>query len=205
MSETLATRGAAAPARGPRSRHALVVLVHPRPDSLTATMAARARDRLSATGYTVDLLDLYAEGFDPALRPDDEPDWADAGKEYSAEVRGHMARVAAADLIVVVFPVWWYGLPAMAKGWVDRVWNRGFAYEPATLAGRRMLWIGLAGGPADHFAAHDFDRVLDVQLRVGISEYCGIADVEVHLIHDTLTEPRVEAVDEVLGRATAAA
>ncbi|BCJ47321.1 hypothetical protein GCM10010168_70900 [Actinoplanes ianthinogenes] len=171
--------------------HALVVLAHPRADSLTAATAARTRDTLLADGRTVDFLDLYGEGFDPSLRPDDEPDWADAAKEYSAEVRAHMARVAAADEIVVVFPVWWFGLPAIAKGWVDRVWNRGFAYEPSTLHGKRITWVGLAGGSAAEYAAQGLDEILDRQLRVGISEYCGITDVTVHLIYDTLTEPQV--------------
>ncbi|GAA0430486.1 hypothetical protein Aca07nite_39290 [Actinoplanes capillaceus] len=184
--------------------HALVVLAHPRPDSLTAATAARARDRLVADGHTVDLLDLYREGFDPSLLPEDEPDWADAAKTYSPEVRAHMARVAAADVIVVVFPVWWWGLPAMAKGWVDRVWNRGFAYEPSTLHGKRMRWVGLAAGPAAHYATHGFDKILDLQLRVGVSEYCGITDATVHLIHDTLGEPDVSVVDEAVSSTTIA-
>ncbi|GAA4605027.1 putative NADPH-quinone reductase [Actinoplanes octamycinicus] len=171
--------------------HALVVFAHPRPDSLTAATAARARDTLVAGGCTVDVLDLYGEGFDPSLLPDDEPDWADAAKEYSAEVRAHMARIAAADEIVVVFPVWWFGLPAMAKGWVDRVWNRGFAYEPSTLKGKRIRWVGLAGGSAADYAVQGLDEILDRQLRVGISEFCGITDATVQLIYDTLTEPQV--------------
>ncbi len=182
--------------------HALVVWAHPRPDSLTAATAGRARERLRADGYTVDALDLYAEQFDPALHPDDEPDWNDAAKEYSAQVRAHMGRVAAADLIVVVFPVWWYSLPAMAKGWVDRVWNRGFAYEPSTIGGKRMLWIGLAAGSADYFAANGFDALLDVQLRVGVSEYCGITDARVHLVYDTLGAPDPAVVDDIVSAVT---
>lgn len=185
--------------------HALVVHAHPRPDSLTAATAARVRDRLSADGHTVDHLDLYAEGFDPLLLPEDEPDWDDASKDYSAEVRSHMARVAAADTIVVVFPVWWFGLPAMAKGWVDRVWNRGFAYEPSSLQGKRMQWIGLAGATSGYFADRGFDRILDLQLRVGVSEFCGITDATVHLLYDTLAAPRPADVDEVLTATTAAA
>jgi putative NADPH-quinone reductase len=185
--------------------HALVVSAHPRSDSLTAATAARARDRLVADGYTVDLLDLYAEGFNPSLFPEDEPDWTDHTKEYSAEVRAHMSRVAAADVIVVVFPVWWFSLPAMAKGWVDRVWNRGFAYEPSTLHDKRMLWVGLAGGSANDYAAHGFDKVLDLQLRVGISEFCGITDATVHLVYDTLAEPHLASVDEAVSSTTIAA
>ncbi|WP_324014441.1 NAD(P)H oxidoreductase [Microbacterium sp. JZ37] len=185
--------------------HALVVVAHPRRDSLTAATAARVRDTLCAEGSTVDVLDLYAEGFDPSLRTADEPDWADHTKEYSAEVRAHMARIAAADLVVVVFPVWWFGLPAIAKGWVDRVWNRGFAYEPSTLHGTRMLWIGLAGASSAYYARHGFDTALDVQLRVGISEFCGIRDARVHLIYDTLEEPDAARGDEIVSSAALAA
>jgi putative NADPH-quinone reductase len=58
----------------------------------------------------------------------DEPDWNDREREYSAEVWAHMQRIDAADTMIVVFPIWWFGLPAILKGWVDRVWNCGFAY-----------------------------------------------------------------------------
>ncbi len=185
--------------------HALVVSAHPRSDSLTAATSARAHDRLIADGYTVDLLDLYAEGFDPSLLPADEPDWTDNTKEYSAEVRAHMARIAAADVIVVVFPVWWFSLPAMAKGWVDRMWNRGFAYEPSTLQGKRMLWVGLAAGSATDYATQGFDKAIDLQLRVGISEFCGITDATVHLVYDTLAAPQWAGVDEAVSPTTVAA
>lgn len=186
-------------------KHALVVSSHPRANSLTTAVAARARDTLVAEGYTVDLLDLYAEGFDPLLVPEDEPDWEDATKRYSDEVHAHMDRVAAADLIVVVFPVWWFGLPAMAKGWVDRVWNRGFAYEPTSLTGKRMLWVGLAAGSEADFAPSGFDKAIDTQLRVGVSKYCGIDDASVHLVHDTFGTPNLDAVDDlVLARRVAA-
>lgn len=178
--------------------HALVVSAHPRTDSLTAAAARLAHDRLTAAGASVDLLDLHAEGFDPRMSPSDEPDWGDHTKEYSAEVRAHMARIAAADLVVVVFPVWWFSLPAMAKGWVDRVWNRGFAYEPSTLSGKRMLWVGLAGGSARSYADTELDRALDLQLRVGVSEFCGIRDASLLLVHDTLASPGLDEVGDAV-------
>ena len=185
--------------------HALVVSVHPRTDSLTAATSERARARLTVDGYTVDYLDLYAEGFDPALLPEDEPDWTDHTKPYSNEVQAHMARVAAADLIVVVFPVWWFGLPAMAKGWVDRVLNRRFAYEPSTLQGKQMIWVGLAGASATDYATSGFDKLLDQHLRVGIAENCGISNAIVHLVHNTHDEPCPAAIDDLLDVAKIAA
>ncbi|CAM5483321.1 Glutathione-regulated potassium-efflux system ancillary protein KefF [Streptomyces avidinii] len=168
---------------------ALVVVAHPRGDSLTAQLARRAVARLTAAGHAVDLLDLHAEGFDPRLGPEDEPDWADPDKEYSAEVRAHMGRIAAADVIVVVFPLWWFGLPALLKGWIDRVWNHGFAYgggpRPA-LKGKRMLWIPLVSYPEAKFTELGWADPVERLLRVGISEYCGIEDATVHFVHDSL-------------------
>lgn len=167
---------------------ALLVLAHPRTDSLTARTADRARRRLERDGFTVDLLDLHAENFDPRMTVDDEPDWTNRDKSYSAGTQAHMRRVEAADVIVVVFPVWWFGLPAILKGWIDRVWNHGFAYGRSTprLRGKRLTWIGLAGYPEEHFTSAGWDESLTRTLTAGIANFCGIDDVAVHLVYGTV-------------------
>ncbi|KOX30820.1 MULTISPECIES: NAD(P)H oxidoreductase [unclassified Streptomyces] len=171
----------------PTARHALLVVAHPRHDSLTAQVAGHLRARIEDAGGTVDLLDLYAERFDPRLTPADEPDSEDREKRYSPEVHAHMDRIAAADEILVVFPVWWFAPPAAVKGWIDRVWNYGFAYGRSRprLAGKRMRWIGLAGGPAEEYGKTGLGAALDLQLRAGVSEFCGITDASVRLLHGT--------------------
>lgn len=167
--------------------HTLMVVAHPRPDSLTAQVAAHLGSRIRDEGGTVDVLDLYADGFDPRTYPADEPDWTRRDKRYSDEVHAHMDRVSAADDLLVVFPVWWYSLPAVLKGWVDRVWNYGFAYGRSTprLVGKRMLWLGLAGGTAEQYAHTGLDRAMDIQLRLGISEFSGITVSALRLLHGT--------------------
>ena len=171
-----------------RPGRALLVLAHPRGDSLTAQIADRAHGRLATEGLAVDLLDLHAEGFDPRMTPADEPDWANRDKGYSAEVKAHMRRIDAADSIVVVFPIWWYAPPAILKGWIDRVWNYGYAYgrSKPRFSGKRIIWIGLAGEPQEGFA--EMDELVDRYLRVAISNYCGFGDVSVRLIFNTLAE-----------------
>ncbi|WP_419996259.1 NAD(P)H oxidoreductase [Streptomyces boninensis] len=165
--------------------HTLLVLAHHRPTSLTAQLAAETRRTIEAAGGTVDLLDLYAEDFDPRLYEADDPDWDDREKRYSPEVRAHMRRIDAADDIVVVFPVWWFGPPAILKGWIDRVWNYGFAYGRSTprLRAKRMLWLAPAGGTRAEFEANGLEASMDRQLRVGISEFCGIGDARVRLLY----------------------
>jgi putative NADPH-quinone reductase len=168
-------------------RHTLLVLAHPRSDSLTAQVARRLQLRVKEADGTVDVLDLYAEDFDPRLTPVDEPDWEDREKRYSPQVHAHMDRIAAADDILVVFPVWWFAPPAVVKGWIDRVWNYGFAYgrSKPRLGGKRMLWLGLAGGTDADYARTGLATAMDLQLRVGVSEFCGIEESSVHLLYGT--------------------
>ncbi|MEC3957151.1 NAD(P)H oxidoreductase [Nocardia sp. CDC153] len=167
-------------------RTALVVVAHHRSDSLTAHIARRATARLEAAGYRVDLLDLHAEGFDPRMTVADQPDWGNREKTYSPEVHQHMDRILAADLVIAVFPVYWASVPAVLKGWIDRVWNYGFAYgrSKPRLAGKRMLWLGLAGAAADDPLVGFMQQTLEGQLNMGIAYYCGFSHSAVGLLPD---------------------
>ncbi len=175
----------------------LLVLAHPRPGSLTGQVAARVRARLARAGFDIDFLDLYAEDFDPRMRPEDEPDWEDPGKPCSPEVEGHKARIGRTDHVLLVFPVWWSAPPAILKGWIERTWTHGFAYTNAgsNLTVRSMLWLGLAGSSAEQFATAGLDGHLDRQLRVEVSEFCRIRHSRVRLIYDSVDagEPHVLA------------
>lgn len=166
------------------TRTALVVVAHPRRDSLTAHIADLAAQRLTAAGYRIDLLDLHAENFDPRMDAADLPEWGNREKTYSPEVENHMRRVLAADVIVAVFPVYWVQVPAILKGWIDRVWNYGFAYgrSKPRLAGKRMLWLGLAGAADDDGVVDIMQQSLGMQLNDGIAYYCGLAESSVGLL-----------------------
>ncbi len=189
--------------------NALVVLAHHRADSLTAHIARRTVAQLEAAGRRVDLLDLHAEGFDPRMNMADQPDWGDREKLYSAETRDHMRRVLAADEVVAVFPVYWMSVPALLKGWIDRVWNYGFAYGRSTprLAGKRILWLGLAGATGSDAVIEPMRQILDAQLNTGIAYYCGFAHAAVGLLPDAEERPQsIGAEGEfVVGEAVAGA
>lgn len=191
-------------------RTALVVVAHPRPDSLTAHIARLTTRRLTGAGYRIDLLDLAADGFDPRMTEADLPDWNNREKTYSPEVESHMRRVLAADVIVAVFPVYWMHAPAILKGWIDRVWNYGFAYgrSKPRLAGKRILWLGLAGAADDDELVGIMQQSLSAQLDDGIAYYCGMAHSSVGLLAGAEEKPqRVDAdgnlrLDEALTGAT---
>ncbi|MEG3627600.1 NAD(P)H oxidoreductase [Streptomyces poriticola] len=180
---------------------ALVVVAHHRTDSLTAHTARRAAARLEAAGYHIDLLDLHAEGFDPRMNVADQPDWGNREKAYSEETHAHMRRILDADVVVAVFPVYWQNVPAILKGWIDRVWNYGFAYgrSKPRLAGKRMLWLGLAGATAEDPVAEGMRSVLENTLSEGIAYYCGFSLSTVGLLLDAEERPqRIDAEGNLL-------
>ena len=78
---------------------------------------------------------------------EDEPDWTSDRKMYSPEVESEIERMKRHDALAYIFPIWWYSLPAMLKGYIDRVWNNGFAYGSNKLHHKRVLWLGLAAAP----------------------------------------------------------
>jgi putative NADPH-quinone reductase len=175
-----------------KARTALVVVAHHRTDSLTAHTARRATARLEAAGYRIDLLDLHAEGFDPRMNTSDQPDWGNRDKPYSDEVHAHMQRILDADVVVAVFPVYWQSVPAILKGWIDRVWNYGFAYgrSKPRLAGKRMLWLGLAGATGADPIVEGMRTVLETNLSEGIAYYCGFSQSTVGLLTDAEDRPQ---------------
>lgn len=161
----------------------LTVLCHPRRDSLTAAVAKEFRAGLAESGHGGELADLYAEGFDPLVLPPDEPDWNDATKRYSDVVLAEQARIERHQAIAMVFPVWWWSLPAMLKGWIDRVWNRGWAYDESKLTLQRGLLIGVAAGGAKTYdGARGYRGAIETQLVQGILDYCSIPHGRLELL-----------------------
>ena len=106
----------------------LVIHCHPRSDSFGAAVRDAAVAGLTASGHAVELRDLYAEGFYPVLSSHQRGVYFDA----TESVRGledHVAALRRAEGLVLVYPTWWFGPPAMLKGWLDRVWLPGVAFQ----------------------------------------------------------------------------
>jgi putative NADPH-quinone reductase len=99
---------------------ALVVHCHPSPDSFTAAVRDTVLARLEAAGAEIRLRDLYAEGFEPILTRAEWTGYLDAPANR-APVAAHVADLEWCDTLIFTYPTWWYGLPAMLKGWLDRV------------------------------------------------------------------------------------
>ena len=105
----------------------LVVYCHPVETSVAAALHDEAVAALRAAGHDVQDLDLYAEGFDPVLNRQGRIDYHDESRNRRS-IERYVEQSRWAEGLVVVYPTWWYGLPAMLKGYFDRVWVPGVAF-----------------------------------------------------------------------------
>lgn len=108
--------------------HALVLAAHPVPDSYNQALHAQVVETLQGRGWTVDDCDLYRENFDPVMSAADRRGYHDVPQNIEP-VKGYVERLRAADALVMVFPVWNFGYPAILKGFLDRVFLPGVSFK----------------------------------------------------------------------------
>lgn len=174
----------------------LSVLGHPEPRSFGAALAATAEQVLTGAGHEVVTSDLYRMGWQAAVGPADfaeraDPDFLNVPREQEhavaagtlpAVVRAEQDKVTEADLVLFHFPIWWYSMPAIMKGWVDRVFARGFAYgagrkyDSGPFRGKRAMLAVTTGTAGTLYEPHGIDGDLHSVLwpiHNGILAYTG--------------------------------
>lgn len=169
--------------------HALVVIAHPDRDSLTHAVAAQAVNGISASGvHTAEIADLAAEGFDPRFtQADIALHLQKAGP--AADVAAEHARIERGDALVLVYPVYWWSFPALLKGWIDRVFTQGWAYEDDAngklvkkLQHLQVHLIAVGGADQRTYARHGYFGAMKTQIDHGIFGYCGARVVTSELL-----------------------
>jgi NAD(P)H dehydrogenase (quinone) len=116
----------------------LVLHAHPDPQSFNAALHRRVVATLGAAGHEVDDCDLYREAFDPVLSLEERRKYNDESAPHP-EVAEHVRRLRDARGIVFVYPSWFYGMPAIMKGYLDRVWLPGIAFTMVDGKPRSLL------------------------------------------------------------------
>lgn len=136
--------------------HAAVVLAHPRADSYAHALAQRAVDGLQAAGHRVDIIDLYADGFRAAMSEAEQEAYRGNQPILDPLVQTSAALVRNVDALIFVYPTWWSGLPAILKGWMERVMvpGVGFTFDertgkvrPGLTNVRHLIGISTYGSP----------------------------------------------------------
>lgn len=161
----------------------LVVFAHPNPKSFGKGIVDKIEEISKEKGDEIMIRDLYDIGFNPILKPTDIVAFKEGNVPEDIKTEQEYVRIA--DIISFVYPVWWSGLPAMLKGYVDRVFSYGFAYEytdegpRGLLTEKRGLLFCTTGTSSEDYAKsgmHDSMRQVSDQ---GIFKFCGI-DVTNH-------------------------
>ncbi|MEP0232041.1 NAD(P)H-dependent oxidoreductase [Roseibium sp.] len=109
----------------------LVVYCHPCPESFNGSVLATTVETLKLAGHEIRISDLYADGFDPVMSADERRGYHTPETNVTP-VAKHVDDIRWCEMIVFVYPTWWFGLPAMLKGWFDRVWVPHVTFEMPT-------------------------------------------------------------------------
>lgn len=176
----------------------LIVYAHHEPGSFTAAMKNLVIEVLSRQGHGISVSDLYGEGFNPVAQKWDfvtssgghfnymmeQKHAAKLDLAFSPDILGEIQKIKAADIILFATPLWWSGVPAILKGWFDRVlamgvaWDSGRFYEKGLLRGKQAMVIVSAGHPASYYTDTGKHRVSPQQVLHGINHetlaFCGL-------------------------------
>ncbi|MFT3803837.1 MAG: NAD(P)H-dependent oxidoreductase [Burkholderiaceae bacterium] len=211
----------------------LIVYAHPEPRSLNGSLKDFAVRRLQEDGHAVQVSDLYAMNWKAALDADDDTANAPGARfdperdsrrafergTQSPDIAGEQDKLRWADAVILQFPLWWFSMPAILKGWVERVYAYGFAYGvgehsdthwgdrygEGTLAGKRAMLMVTTGGWASHYEPRGINGPIDdllFPIQHGILFYPGFDVLPPYVIHRT---SRIDAaafaqISEALGR-----
>ncbi len=163
----------------------LIVHAHPEPQSFTAALRDQARSTLEAQGHQVQVSDLYAMNWNPVasaadFAARDNPDYLVYALEQrlgvknqsiAADIQGELDKLLWADLLILNFPVFWFSVPAMLKGWIDRVLVSGVCYggkrfyDQGGLVGKKALVTLTLGGREHMFGEGAIHGPLEDMLR----------------------------------------
>ncbi|MDI9894594.1 NAD(P)H-dependent oxidoreductase [Rhodococcus sp. IEGM 1381] len=191
---------------------ALVVVSHSDPDSLTHHVARSISDAIRAAGVTVETADLAAENFDPRFATADLNLYRGNGTTPT-DVLAEQQRIDRADHLVLAFPMYWWSMPALLKGWIDRVFVSGWAYEysPGAAFVKKLdrlvvHLVVIAGDEAESFERHGVYDAFRTQVERGIVEYCGATVGSTTILYESDTRTREDLVTEIdeIGVAVAA-
>jgi len=165
----------------------LVIYAHPNPASLNHTLKETVVNTLILAGHNVEVRDLNTISFNPVLSLDDM-----AGQRsgiVAPDVAHEQQYIQWADCLVFVYPIWWTGLPAIMKGYIDRVFSYGFAYsydkgiQQGLLKGKKAIIINTHGKTHGEYKSNGLGEALIQTSHTGIFTYCGF-EIVAHLFFD---------------------
>lgn len=158
----------------------LVIYAHPYNQSFNHAIKETIVMSSNSTGNLVEVRDLYALNFDPVLRAEELVN-SFKGNPVLADVAIEQNYIRWADMVVFVYPLWWAGMPAILRGYLDRVLSFGFAYtadENGTtglLGDKQIVMINTIGATQQDYEANGMLKALETIANPGVFNFCGTA------------------------------
>ncbi|WP_200884992.1 NAD(P)H-dependent oxidoreductase [Croceibacterium mercuriale] len=163
-------------------------MAHPAAASLTRAVTAAIVQALEAVRHTAQIADLAREGFNPIFGPADHAAYA-AGGPTPDDVLREQRRIDRADHLILVYPVYWWSMPALLKGWIDRVFVSGWAFDEDAELGivkkldqLKVHLVALGGADKATYARRGYRQAMQTQIEHGIFDFCGAPVVTSQLI-----------------------
>ena len=156
----------------------LIVYAHPNPKSFCHAIKEEIEARIKQQGAEPVVRDLYQQGFNSALSSGDFVQFLQ--HVTPADIQKEQEFIRKADVLIFVYPVWWFSMPAILKGYIDRVFSRGFAYEPAghiikgLLPGKKVMIFSTTGGPRFAYFLLGYKAAIKTTIDAGIFKFCGM-------------------------------
>lgn len=180
---------------------ALIVTAHPVETSLSQSLAQRIAGKLQEQGTQVEIADLHAEGFSPAMIRADLDLYHGDASALPDDVLREQQRVERADMLIFVFPFYWWSVPALLKGWFDRVLTVNWAYkvgEEGRIVGNLrdvpVRLVATAGSDIAGFDKHGYSAAIQSQIVEGVFGFCGLKNVTLDILYqaDSATPQQVD-------------
>lgn len=185
--------------------HALIIVVNPNVDSLTHAVSKKIADAVSQGGpdHSSEVADLVLEGFDPSFTNHDIS--VLHGKAApSPEITAEQKRIDQANALILVHPVYWWSFPALLKGWIDRVFTNGWAYDDTSsdkiihkLEHLSVHIVSIAGASMRTYAKHGYYGAMRTQINRGIFGYCGASVKTSELLFQSEPEACLDAAQKI--------
>ncbi|MEG2338976.1 MAG: NAD(P)H-dependent oxidoreductase [Clostridium sp.] len=185
--------------------NSLIIYAHPNKNSFTKVIADRLRETLEGSGHSVNFRDLYEIEFNPVLTQEDY-ERLEKG-DTPCDILVEQEFIKEADNIIFVFPTWWESMPAIMRGYIDRVFSYGFAYGSdengaiGLLNGKTASIIQLAGASSEEFDKLGIKKAIEVSHNIGIFEFCGLKPLG-HFIFNSVPfvshEERQDMINQVV-------
>lgn len=176
----------------------LIIYAHPNPQSINSQLLEALKIHLKAKGDEIEIRDLNLLRFNPVLSLEDMRGQRQG--EIAEDVEQEQQWIRWADRITIIHPIWWTGLPAILKGYIDRVFSYGFAYrydqgiQKGLLKGKEVVIINTHGKSHTEYQASQMSQALSLTSDAGIYSYCGL-EIKAHLFFDQADRANSETIE----------